>query len=173
MTNSIRHFLQLFSFDSVTVAVTEGRRQLIEKDRLLRSNTVYREVLHSRRHDSFLLTQYCIWRPLIYAAVCRKIKDYRVNTVPCLFTWLYGAFDSFELQLQLPHTLIFITIIHYNTWQTLMSWLHYIFTQWTWKFLESKLDALIGFAIVSDKIFYLFVYFKRIPKILIGRDLHI
>ena len=36
---------RLFSFDSVTVSLTEGQRQRIEKERLLRSNTVYREVL--------------------------------------------------------------------------------------------------------------------------------
>jgi hypothetical protein len=46
-------FSRLFSFDSVTVWLTEGHRQRIEKESLLLSNVVYREVFNSRRNDSF------------------------------------------------------------------------------------------------------------------------
>ena len=52
-------FSRLFSFDNVTVSLTEGHRQRIEKERVLRPNTVFQEVLNSRINDSFLLTQYC------------------------------------------------------------------------------------------------------------------
>jgi low temperature requirement protein LtrA len=52
-------FPRIFSFDSVTVSLTKGHRQRIEKEILLRSNIVNREVLNSRRNNSFLLTHYC------------------------------------------------------------------------------------------------------------------
>jgi hypothetical protein len=64
-------FSRLFSFDNVTVSLTEGHCQRIEKERLLRSNTVFQDVLNSGRNDSFLLTQYCTLRPSICNAVCR------------------------------------------------------------------------------------------------------
>ena len=37
-------FPRLFSFDSVTVSLTEGHRRRIEKERLPRSNTVYNNI---------------------------------------------------------------------------------------------------------------------------------